>query len=85
MLTFMLIAIIFTIIVAGLFIHHRTVEGARERIQQLENAAMQQELEKKRLQAKLDASNARVKDLEQQLEESEQARLELASRLRESE
>lgn len=82
MLTFTLVAIIFTVIVAGLFLYYRSVEAAKTKIQQLENALMDKEMEKNRLQARLDACTRTVKDLEQQLDESEHARLDLANKLR---
>lgn len=82
MLTFLVIAVIFTVIVVGLFMHHRVVEGARSQIQRLENEAANHEHEKLRLKGRLDACEHKLSDLESQLEESEQARRDLASQLR---
>lgn len=82
MLTFLVIAVIFTVIVVGLFMHHRVVEGARAQIQRLESTAANHEHENLRLKGRLDACEHKVRDLESQLEESEQARRDLASQLR---
>jgi len=82
-LTFLLVAVIFTVLVVGLFMHHRVVEGARAQIQRLENAAAKQEHQNLRLKGRLDACEHKLREVESQLEESEQARRDLTSKLRE--
>lgn len=83
MLTFILVAVIFAVVVVGLFMYNKAIEGAREQIQQLENARAGLESEKLRLTGRLETCESKVRGLEQQLEESEQARLDLAKQLRE--
>lgn len=84
MLVFILVAIVFAVIVVALFTHHRVVEGAGSKISQLENTLDKLEHEKKRLQGRLESCELKINDLEQQLDESERARLDLVSQLREN-
>lgn len=78
MVTIFLVAMFFAVAVLGLYLHHKSAEGAYARIRALENTVDKLEKENLRLTGRLDTCNFSVERLQAELEECEKSKRELA-------